>query len=297
MIDTDLYVLPTIAHYLLDLPQGHSRASAFLSRTATLNNSNFNISYHDLLARNAAYILGRAVPFASSPQASNLLHLRPGQPVGNWRDSNQGLGYGQIPFDVNTALVPAALRALARLTQSGLLVLESQPDAGVQAARYADVWEAHATDLFNVEVNAATAESRWKDFVVRANLDDALLGSQVEGNVSFYALSLHDDGTPVDVIVFFFFFFIILIQGEPLMSVGPGDAQRPCFWSFVRLKHIQPTAAACCGASSTISQRLSCNSLLFPSLTSKQRSSYKHWDAHCQPRSVKQPHTNRRVKS
>ena len=204
MIDTDLYVLPTIAHYFLDIPQGHNRSGAFLSRTATLNNSNQNVSYHALLARNAGYILDRAAPFAGSPQVENLLHLRPGQPVGNWRDSNQGIGYGQIPFDVNAALVPAALRALERLTLSGLLVLDNQPDAGVLAGQYAQVWEAHAAGLFNVEVNAATAESRWKDFVVRANLSDSLLGSQGGGSahpddVSFYALSLHDDGTPVDV--------------------------------------------------------------------------------------------------
>ena len=201
MIDTDLYVLPTVAHYLLDMPQGHNRASAFLSRTATLNNSNINVSYHDLLARNAAYILGRSVPFAKNPRASNLLHLRPGQPVGNWRDSNQGLGYGQIPYDVNTALVPASLRALERLTQSGLLVLKGQPDAGVQAGSYADVWEAHAPQLFSVNVKAKTAESRWKDYVARSNLSDALLSPQGsgKGDVTFYALSLQDDGSPVDV--------------------------------------------------------------------------------------------------
>ena len=50
MIDTDLYVLPTIAHYFLDISQGHNRSGAFLSPTATLNNSN-NVSYHALLAR------------------------------------------------------------------------------------------------------------------------------------------------------------------------------------------------------------------------------------------------------
>lgn len=208
MIDTDLYVLPTVAHYLLDIPQGHNRANEFLSRTATLNNSNVNISYHDLLARNAAYILGRAVPFAQKPQASNLLQLRPGQPVGNWRDSNQGLGYGQIPFDVNSALVPAALRALQRLMQSGILTLQNQSDAGAQAGRYADVWEAHAAPLFDVKVNGATAESRWKDYIVRSNLSDALLGGGNGGkqnDVTFYALSLQDDGTPVDVSGPFFY--------------------------------------------------------------------------------------------
>ncbi|KAF8586613.1 hypothetical protein K439DRAFT_1386873 [Ramaria rubella] len=210
MIDTDLYLLPTIAHYFLDIPQGHTRAPSFLSRTATLNNSNSNVSYHDLLARNAAYILGRAVPFANHPSASNLLHLRPGQPVGNWRDSNQGLGYGQIPFDVNSALVPAALRALGRLTDAGILSIDGQPDVGNMAERYADVWEQRAAELFEVEVDGSTAEARWKDFVVRVNLSETLLdtqgsdenatgGSGNKKGLTFYALSLHDDGSPVDV--------------------------------------------------------------------------------------------------
>ena len=79
MIDMDLYVLPTIAHYILDIPQGHKRSGVFLSRTATLNNSNKNVSYHALLARNAGYILDRATPFARSPQVENLFHLQLGQ--------------------------------------------------------------------------------------------------------------------------------------------------------------------------------------------------------------------------
>src|SRR3977135_1601247 len=101
MIDTELYVLPTTAHYLLDIPQGHNRSHAFLSRTTTLNNSNINIPYRDLLARNTAYILERAAPFATHPSASTLLHLHPGQPTGNWRGTPEGLGYGRVPFDVN----------------------------------------------------------------------------------------------------------------------------------------------------------------------------------------------------
>ena len=266
MIDTDLYLLPTIAHYFLDMPQGHGRADAFLSRTASLNNSNLNMSYRALLSRNAAYILERAIPFTRSPRAANLLHLRPGQPVGNWRDSNQGIGYGQIPFDVNVALVPAALRGLERLVQSGLLTLENQPDAGVQAGRYADIWEAHAAGLFDVKVKAATAESRWEDFVVRANLSEALLDSQGGGHanasdVTFYALSLHDDGTPVDVNDH----FLSPARCDSL-SIGLGDAQRPWLWSVVYFKHIQPSITACRRTPSTLSQRLFTGQLsTFPS--------------------------------
>ncbi|KIJ27555.1 hypothetical protein M422DRAFT_271225 [Sphaerobolus stellatus SS14] len=203
MIDTDLYVLPTVAHYFLDIPQGKNRSSAFLSQRASLNNTNLNISFHDLLVRNALYNLQRAEPFALNPHASNLLHLRPGQPVGNWRDSNEGLGYGTIPFDVNVALVPSSLRALARLSRAGLLQL---PNVTAIADAYAQIWEDRAASFFDVKVNATTAESRLKDFVIQANLSEALLDAAekqsnrtIQDSVEFYALSLHDDGSQVDV--------------------------------------------------------------------------------------------------
>lgn len=53
--------------------------------------------------RNVDYNLNRAQAFADNPVYSNLLGLREGVPVGNWRDSNEGLGYGNYPFDVNSS--------------------------------------------------------------------------------------------------------------------------------------------------------------------------------------------------
>ena len=100
MIDTDLLLLPNLAHYFLEIPQGANRSASFLARNATLQNG----SYAAILRRNIDYVYERALPFASNSTYANLLSLRPGQPVGNWRDSNAGLGYGQYPFDVNTAL-------------------------------------------------------------------------------------------------------------------------------------------------------------------------------------------------
>lgn len=202
MIDTDLYVLPVVAHYLLDIPQGKGRAQPFLSTAAALNNSNTGVSYHDLLARNAIYNLNRAEPFAFDPSVQNLLHLRPGQPVGNWRDSNEGLGYGTIPFDVNVALVPSSLRALARLVNAGMLVLDGIPGAASKAEQYAQIWEQHAAEFFSVEVKGDVVQARWKDYIVRSGLDDALLNLKDTSDpedVTFYALSLHDDGSKVDV--------------------------------------------------------------------------------------------------
>ena len=161
--------------------------------------------------RTIFYNLERATPFAQSPNVSNLIGLRPGQPVGNWRDSNEGLGYGFYPFDVNTALVPASLRATQVLLAAGLLnFARAALDADALDA-VAGVWEARAPALFEVRVGGTEAEARLRGFVQAANLSAALLQANSSagggsgsgsgsGNVSFYALSLMEDGTPVEVL-------------------------------------------------------------------------------------------------
>jgi len=204
MIDTDLYLIPTLAHYFLDLPQGRGRASAFLQRNAALQNG----TYGDLLNRTVQYNLARALPFSSTPNVTNLLAFRPGQPVGNWRDSNEGTGYGPIPFDVNVALVPTNLRATARLARSGIIdnmLTNNKSTLADLADAAADVWEEKAASFFEVSINGSIAEARLQNYIQAANLSEALLsGNDAAGgevaNKTFYALSLMEDGSPVEVL-------------------------------------------------------------------------------------------------
>ncbi|KZP01238.1 hypothetical protein CALVIDRAFT_474889 [Calocera viscosa TUFC12733] len=194
MIDTDLELLPALAHYFVDLPQGQNRSAKFLATNATLQNG----TYAELLKRNIDYNLARAAPFAQTPNVTNLIGLREGQPVGNWRDSNEGIGYGHYPFDVNSALVPASLRAIEALSLSGLIPANYSPVAG----QYAGVWETHSASFFEVNVTAANATSRLQTFVSQANLTSALLsgnGMSANDSASFYALSLFEDGRPIEV--------------------------------------------------------------------------------------------------
>ena len=194
-------LLPAISHYFLELPQGQDRAAQFLNKTAMLQNG----TYAEILNRTVQYNLQRAIPFSQSPNVTNLIGLRPGQPVGNWRDSNEGLGYGYYPFDVNTALVPASLRATEKLIEAGIVDFANLNATYV--ANVASVWEAHAAGLFDVTVSGEEAEARLENFVKAANLSTALLNStrseqpgEGTGNVSFYALSLKEDGSPVEVL-------------------------------------------------------------------------------------------------
>jgi hypothetical protein len=68
----------------------------------------------DALARVVGRILSQTDKW-SGKSVSDLVHLRRGQIVGNWRDSGEGLGGGRTPLDVNAYLVPSALEALERM--------------------------------------------------------------------------------------------------------------------------------------------------------------------------------------
>ena len=82
----------------------------------------------------------------------NLLALKEGVPVGQWRDSNDGLGGGRYPYDVNTALMPAALRAIAELVRAG--AFKKEDGWGAIADKRAGVWETFTLDFFNVELHS-----------------------------------------------------------------------------------------------------------------------------------------------
>lgn len=218
-----------MSHYFLNLPQGKDRAAKFLSSDATLQNGTYAeilnkfesvqyVSSHLIpnimifcWSRTITYNLARALPFSQDTSLSNLIGLRPEQLVGNWRDSNEGLGFGFYPFDVNVALVPASLRATQALLNAGIISDTDIEMNATEVGRLADVWEQHAPGLFEVTLDADRAESRLRDFTHLANPSEALLtrpGSQnpstvanaAGGDFTYYALSLKQDGTSIEVL-------------------------------------------------------------------------------------------------
>ena len=95
MLDVDFLLLPVLADYFLSYPQGQNRSAAFLARNSTLKNG----TYSQLLLENVNHVMNLSQPFAQDPRVENLVPIR-SYPVGNWRDSNSGLGWGIYPFDV-----------------------------------------------------------------------------------------------------------------------------------------------------------------------------------------------------
>ncbi len=110
MIDDDLMLLPLLSG--LAARHGPARVEALLART-----SPGGTPLLDRLLRNAERVLRRS--------RQDRVVLEPGHTVGEWRDSNLGLGGGRAPFDVTGALLPAALAALGPV----LRAVGAWPDA------------------------------------------------------------------------------------------------------------------------------------------------------------------------
>ncbi|TVY84249.1 hypothetical protein LSUE1_G001358 [Lachnellula suecica] len=199
MIDTDYYLPILMERYLLQTPVGSSRASEFLGTAATVLPKNLNLTYGDLSQINANKIVALAAPFAApgNQTKENLMHLKNGEVVGEWRDSTYGIGGGRIPFDVNTALVPAALRSIALLSKAGMLDFNS-----TMINEYAEVWEDRTLEFFEVSVDLEEAQNRLEDYTTASGIKD--LKSQadtLDGNVTFYALALDGDSNLSQVAV------------------------------------------------------------------------------------------------
>lgn len=191
MIDGEFLLAPAVAAYLLDTPEGPARAAAFLARRTPAGES-----YGAKLRQNLALVLARTAPFTEHPVWQNLLALKPGVPVGNWRDSDQGLGGGRYPYDVNVALAPAALRAAARLYRSGLL--GEDPGLAGRADKAAAVWQ-RAESCFRIEVPAALAREQIANYAATQQLDPVAALASLTAPVAFHALSLDATGRPVPV--------------------------------------------------------------------------------------------------
>lgn len=202
MVDTSLLLLPVLADYL-DTPAGRARGSAWLARPiGPLDPATPPGRAGDLLARNVRWLWHATDSFAREPVATHLIALKPGHSAGQWRDSDDGLGGGRYPFDVNAVLAPAALAATARLCAAGLLA-PYLGDAGIcaRASARARLWQQAAPALFAVDIDQATARRRVLAYAAAHGIDAAPAIAAIGANgVSFHALSLDASGRPVPVL-------------------------------------------------------------------------------------------------
>lgn len=199
MIDESFMLAPLAARFLLANGAGRARAAAFLDST-----DGVGAACGAALVRNFLWVVGRSAAFAHRPIAVNLIGLKPGHRSGDWRDSPDGLDGGRYPYDVNVALVPAALQAIGELLESGLLDRYLPSVAArttlEQAASQWRVWIRSAGPLFLVHIPAARARAEVAAYARALGIDaQPPLAALSASPVQFDALALDASGRPLPV--------------------------------------------------------------------------------------------------
>jgi hypothetical protein len=202
MIDGDYLLAPVASAWLVHDERARGRAAAFLAAAAG-DLSERRGSRGAALVDNLRFVLQSASAFAADPNTAHLIGLKPGVSVGEWRDSEDGIGRGRYPYDVNAVLVPAALEAAAQLNDSGLL----SPYLGAgdrallgRAAQMARVWRAKAPQLFEVAIPRKAAGSAIESYAAsQAIAAQPALAALGPDDLRFHAIALEASGMPIPV--------------------------------------------------------------------------------------------------
>lgn len=190
MIDTDFFLPIVLAEYFIKNPVGRERMEDFLALEAVENPDNAGLTYRELATLNAEKIMRDTAAFASEggQVQENLIRLREGEIVGEWRDSAYGIGGGRIPYNVNTAIAPAGLRAIAALADAGFF--PDHPDWAELATEYAQVWEDETLHFFEVTVPEDEARLLVEEYVETNGFPFPSETDSIDGDVHFYGLAL-----------------------------------------------------------------------------------------------------------
>jgi hypothetical protein len=203
MIDGSFMLAPVAAEWLLNDERGRSQSKEFLAHMDSRYGEPPRTFGADLVS-NLKFVLQGAAKFADDPRARNLISLKPGFSAGQWRDSNDGLGGGRLPYDVNAVFVPAALDAAQRFFASGLLdPYLGTADRGIfsRAESMARIWHDKAGALFDVTLPSATVREDITRYATDLNLSgDAALRSVGNSPVRFHALSLSADAQSIPIV-------------------------------------------------------------------------------------------------
>ncbi|KAF2841875.1 glycogen debranching enzyme [Patellaria atrata CBS 101060] len=195
MIDSDYYLPIVMVNYFLDTEVGQARTEDFLSTKASENPRNAGLTFRELATINAEKIIRTSAPFAEEggQVESNLIRLHEGVPVGEWRDSNDGLGGARIPYSVNAAMVPAGLQAIAKLTEAGFF--PQHPEWRELATQYARIWEDKALDFFKVEIPQQDAKTLVGDYISEVGVGEMATTQNITTPITFYGLGLGGENT------------------------------------------------------------------------------------------------------
>ena len=226
MIDSAFLLAPVTRAWLLDDKRGSARAAAFLG------SGNGDRRVGDALITNFRFVIGHARAFADAPHWNNLVSLKAGMDAGEWRDSNDGLGGGRYPYDVNAVLVPAALDAIEALARTGLLEPFLVPNDRSMLAdlpRIAKTWRERAAPLFLQTVAPTAARAAITHYARSQKLPaNPALATVDRHPLRYHAIALDAAGKPVPILNSDEGFALLFGHPDPdALDVMAGTIDRP----------------------------------------------------------------------
>eukprot|EP01080_Neovahlkampfia_damariscottae_P008434 gene8434-260_t len=187
MIDDDFMLLPVLKNYLLNFGV-KEKAMEFFKRNK------------ELILRNMNFVIEKSKNFYQNSTIDNLIHIREGITVGNWRDSAPGLGYATVPYDVNVALVPAALNSITTIINHGYLSKEEVGEIYEKSKKYFKVWSEKSSIFFNISISNSIAKSRIIKYCNELKIDSTVYLNELEDkDINFNSLSIHNNGSKIHV--------------------------------------------------------------------------------------------------
>lgn len=203
MVDDDYMLAPVMAEYLQGA--GAPRAKAYLAQS--LNSEGMpgmTEAVGASLVRNLRFVLKEAAPFAAAPSTKTLIAIKEGFMAGQWRDSDEGLGRGRYAYDVNAALVPAALDAADQLLRAGLLdpyLTAEDRAAFARAGAMAKVWHDRAAPFFHVEFAPDKARKHIVTYAASVGVpSEPAIKALGNSPAVYHAIALDAAGKPVPIV-------------------------------------------------------------------------------------------------
>lgn len=198
MIDDDYLLTIVFAQYVDAVKKRGDSASwarlkQFLSRRTMSGRS-----YAQQLKANAEWVVASAKPYASSQEARDLIHLKKHEKVGQWRDSEEGLAGGRVPYDVNVVLLPAALEAIEVLLRSGVFdghTLLAFPELKYLQQRWVDTGK-----YFRISVSQTHAEHAQQRYRQSIGWPKVSSGETLSGSLVFMGIALDENYKAIPVI-------------------------------------------------------------------------------------------------
>lgn len=196
MVDDNYILAPVLYEYLFQSGLRKNQIESFL----TQQNSD-GIPYGQLILRNFKFVYNTAKPFYLEQSYQNLISLKPDMPVGEWRDSNQGLGHGRYAYNVNAVFVPSALQSIKKFLASGLLDEWLSPESDFKLIEEIEkAWSANASSNFEYNIPSIKATKDLAKYTLKLGLSNEIQLPKNENEVTFYSISLDEDGEQIPVI-------------------------------------------------------------------------------------------------